>query len=645
MNLAIKRVTLYKHGLGFFERRGPFEGQTLRLEFSKRAMDDVLKSLIAIDEGAGQVLGLEFETPEDRNPNVARPTLALPDGRGLTELLNALRGREVRLEAGSESLEGLLVGVELEDKHHLERGLVTVFDPAQKRVSTLRLDRLERVTLLDETAVSDVSFALRAARSEEERASAVLQLSNDPHDLSISYIAPAPSWRVSYRLLSEELEADQRKLLLQAWGLFDNTLEDDLENVELTLVAGMPVSFRYALHQPNTPERPLVADQERTVGAPIEFDMMAAASAPMMEMEAAKPQLDRMAAMPAPAPMGKAKTRSRAQALEQSTQPVAEGADRGALFAYRVSTPVSVARGRSAMVPILSQRLEGKRELLYNRNKYARHPVASLRFKNQTGLTLERGPVTVLESNDYAGEAVVDFSPAGAEVILAFAVELGITVTERYEHETRLSSVHVSSGYLLFQEYSVQRTIYELVSALDKSADVVIEHPRSGGMEVFDSSEPLEQNATHVRWRVPCPAQKTVQFTVQERVLNSRYETVRSLDGDRLRAYLHDKFLDTQTVKGLEGVLALYRQADALKAQKDALETERKSVYERQKQIQGNLAPLGRDGDEGRLRSRFVTELGKLEDRLTELEREEKRLQTEIDQLEQLASQSLEKLG
>jgi hypothetical protein len=644
MNLAIKRVTLYKHGLGFFERRGPFEGQTLRLEFSKRAMDDVLKSLIAIDEGAGQVLGLEFETPEDRNPNVARPTLALPDGRGLTELLNALRGREVRLEAGSESLEGLLVGVELEDKHHLERGLVTVFDAAQKRVSTLRLDRLERVTLLDETAVSDVSFALRVARSEEERASAVLQLSDDSHDLSISYIAPAPSWRVSYRLLSEELEADQRKLLLQAWGLFDNTLEDDLENVELTLVAGMPVSFRYALHQPNTPERPLVADQERTVGAPIEFDMMAA-GAPMMEMEAAKPQLASMAAMPAPAPMGKAKARSRAQALEQSTQPVAQGADRGALFAYRVSTPVSVARGRSAMVPILSQRLEGKRELLYNRTKYARHPVASLRFKNQTGLTLERGPVTVLEGNDYAGEAVVDFSPAGAEVILAFAVELGIVVTERHEHETRLSSLHVNSGYLLFQEYNVQRTIYELVSALDRSADVVIEHPRSGGMEVFDSSEPLEQNATHVRWRVPCPAQQTVQFTVQERVLTSRHETVRSLDGDRLRVYLHDKFLDTQTVRGLEGVLALYRQADALKAQMDALQTERKGVYERQKQIQGNLAPLGRDGDEGRLRSRFVTELGKLEDRLSDLEREEKRLQSEIDQLEQLASQSLEKLG
>jgi hypothetical protein len=642
MNLAIKRVTLYKHGLGFFERRGPFEGQTLRLEFSKRAMDDVLKSLIAIDEGAGQVLGLEFETPEDRNPNVARPTLALPDGRGLTELLNALRGRQVRLEAGSESLEGLLVGVELEDKHHLERGLVTVFDAAQKRVSTLRLDRLERVTLLDETAVSDVSFALRAARSEEERVSAVLQLSDDLHDLSISYIAPAPSWRVSYRLLSEELEADQRKLLLQAWGLFDNTLEDDLENVELTLVAGMPVSFRYALHQPNTPERPLVADQERTVGAPIEFDMMTVAAETKMELEAG----ERMkAAMPAPAPMGKSKALSRAQLLEQSTQPVAQGVDRGALFAYRVGTPVSVARGRSAMVPILSQRLEGKRELLYNRTKYARHPVASLRFKNQTGLTLERGPVTVLEGNDYAGEAVVDFSPAGAEVILAFAVELGINVTEGYEHETRLSSLQVYNGYLLFQEYRVRRTMYELVSALDKSADVVIEHPRSSGMEVFDSSEPLEQNATHVRWRVPCPAQQTVQFTVQERVLNSRYETVRGLDGDRLRTFLHDKFLDTQTVRGLEGVLALYRQADALKAQKDALETERQGVYERQKQIQGNLAPLGRDGDEGRLRSRFVAELGKLEDRLSELEREEKRLQSEIDQLEQLASQSLEKLG
>jgi hypothetical protein len=222
--------------------------------------------------------------------------LELSDDKSLTELLNALKGRAVRLEAGADSLEGLVVGVELEDQDQLKRGLVVIFEPESKRVSSLRLDRLERVSLLDDVASDDLMYALRAASNQEERASAVLQLSKGSHDLSLSYIAPAPAWRVSYRLISDEKEGgsskpgdapahgtgdapahdtgDARSILLQAWGLFDNTLEEDLVDVQLTLMAGMPVSFRYALHQPNTPERPMVEDEERTVGAPVMFDAM-----------------------------------------------------------------------------------------------------------------------------------------------------------------------------------------------------------------------------------------------------------------------------------------------------------------------------------------------------------------------------------
>ncbi|NJL34548.1 MAG: hypothetical protein HC893_12665, partial [Chloroflexaceae bacterium] len=47
--------------------------------------------------------------------------------------------------------------------------------------------------------------------------------------------------------------------------------------MQLTLVAGMPVSFRYRLYEPHTPERPLVEDEERTVNAPVFFDAPAAA--------------------------------------------------------------------------------------------------------------------------------------------------------------------------------------------------------------------------------------------------------------------------------------------------------------------------------------------------------------------------------
>ena len=59
-SLPIRRMILYKHGVGYFERRGPTEGTALRLSFAREAMDDVLKSLVALDMGAGQVLGIDF---------------------------------------------------------------------------------------------------------------------------------------------------------------------------------------------------------------------------------------------------------------------------------------------------------------------------------------------------------------------------------------------------------------------------------------------------------------------------------------------------------------------------------------------------------------------------------------------------------
>ena len=80
------------------------------------------------------------------------------------------------------------------------------------------------------------------------------------------------------------------------------------------------------------------------------------------------------------------------------TKPAAEGKDVGEFFQYAVTAPVSVKRGESALVPIIGSEIKYERELLYNRAKLPDHPVVALRFDNSTGLTLERGPVTVVEN-------------------------------------------------------------------------------------------------------------------------------------------------------------------------------------------------------------------------------------------------------
>jgi hypothetical protein len=674
--LPISRLIIFKHGVGYFERRGAHSGERLDLSFPREAMDDMLKSLVALDLGAGQILGVEFETPEDRASRLARGSIHLSDRQSLLDLLRDLRGRRARLalaegKKGESAVEGLVVGVDYEADEPLRRAVVSVYQPDTRQVRALPLDSVARVDLLDDEAAADLAYFLRAAQSEEQRRSATLRLTPGDHDLLVGYIAPAPAWRVSYRLLFEHAEVGTQNAeaaatatdgpggptatdsesgaaphsafcILQGWGLFDNQLEEDLAGVDLTLMAGMPVSFRYRLYEPHTPERPLVQDEERTVNAPIAF---AAAPPPMAPMPAAAMMADAAESAGGRGRRAAKTERLTGAMLEEAVQVAAGGDERGALFAYHVEHPVSVARGQSAMVPILSRRLPARRDLLYNGAKHPRNPVASLRLENATGLTLERGPVTVLEQGDYAGEAVLPFTRAGAELIVAYAVELGVTVEERRRGERRLHAIRLQDDYAIIEEHDLAITSYELTSALDRPAEVTVEHGRLAGYEVAETRAPDEESAGFARWRVPCAPHSRTQLLVTERRLVSRHEHVRSMSGAQLRDYLAGKLLDPATVRALEGVLALYRQVEEAQQQLRQLEQGRETLYKQQRQIQGNLQPLGHDGDEGALRQRYVAALGQLEDQLAELAAAERRLQEEIARLEDQAAKRLKRLG
>lgn len=658
-DLPIRRMLVYRHGVGYFERRGSLTGTELRLNFPRAAMDDILKSLIVLDFGSGYVRGIDFETPEDRAAQIKRGSIHLSDTRSLLDLLRDLRGRQVRLwieperrheDQSEETVEGAVIGIDIDEDEPLDRPLVSLYIAERREVRSIPVKRIARMVLLDDRAASDMTYFLRAAQSEEDRRAAIVRLSEGEHDLLIGYIAPAPAWRVSYRLLAEPKTANgdpsnggaqstgtRVTVLLQGWGMFDNQLDEDLENVELTLVAGMPVSFRYRLYEPHTPERPLVLDDERTVAAPIEFAAhhaqpdaigtrrrstalpgMVGSAAEINFLSRAGPTLDE---------------------AESSAPSASIGEERGALFQYRVAHPISVARGRSAMVPIVNQRLDGRRELLYNGRKQPHHPVASLRMLNETGLTLERGPVTVVEQGDYAGEAVLPFTRAGAEMIVAYAVELGIRISEEYDTERRMAGLSLHQEYLLFEEWDIRRTLYRVTSSMPDAVDIVIEHDTLAGYDLFDTPPPMEQAHNVARWTVRCPPGVETTFTVSQRRKVSRYEEVRKLSLRQVQQFFEDTYLDKQTFAVLNHLLSLYEQIERHEETLKEIAAERQQIYERQKQTQANLAPLGREGNELNLRQRYVTLLNKLEDRLNELLTTEKaahdairRLRKEVEQ-------------
>ncbi len=645
MTLPVSRLTLYKHGLGFFERAGATE-TTFGLDLPRRAMDDVLKSLTVLPE-RGVVQNITFETPPDRNPNAQRQPLQIDANRPLSTVVASLIGHEVAVSVGDRIVSGELIGLEGEDEEHLEHALLSVLTSAG--ISLTPLKNVTNIAVVDPTAKGDLSFALEARRGDTDRAEARVTLS-EATEVTVNYIAPAPSWRVSYRVLIGDAaesptgdaskSSETRDVFIQGWGLFDNTLEEDLTDVRLTLTAGMPVSFRYELHQPNTPERPLVRDESRTVSAPIEFSRMESESLDY-GMPAPAPAMAMMSAASGGSEGLRRARKSTPGSLAESAPTQAAAQERGTLFAYEITSPVSVRRGESGMVPILTVRTPGKRELLFNRYKQAAHPAASIRLSNGP-LTLERGPATVLEDGNYAGEAVVPFSPGGAEVILAFSVELGVSVEVETSYREERRSLRILDGSLFIGIIEFTETTYHASSDLAKDCVLTIEHPRIGGTELV--TQAVEQTVAEARFKVDVPARKKTSVTIVERRESGRYESISGLHGGQLASYLGEHLLDQETFKALSALIESYARVADLHRESEETENEREKVRARMDDTRKNLEPLDATHDSA-LRSRFITQLQALEDQMIVLDGKDQFRANEIVQIEQLIAAELQRLS
>jgi len=662
--LPVREMVLYKHGVGFFVREGTLSGESAALTFRQEEINDVIMSLAVFDRAGGQVLGIHYQTPMDKDARLASSSIRLSDNGSLHSLLAGLRGRQAELgfettPGTTETVSGRVIGIDDPPQSNVDMGglteeLVSVLaDDGQIRV--FRLGTLRSLRIQDAQSSYDLTYFLDSSMSEDVRRTVNVRLSAGEHQLVVYYVAPSPTWRVSYRLVAEadtEGSGDRGKAVLQGWGLFDNRLEEDLENVQVKLVAGQPISFIYDLYESRIPVRPTVKDQSRVAPGPVEFESAYDELADFDEEPEERARGITMArkAMASPAPMaaaafGGARPPSQA-AFAQSTPAAATAKDVGEFFQYAVTAPVSVKRGESALVPIIGSEIKYERELLYNRAKLPDHPVVALRFDNSTGLTLERGPVTVVENWDYKGEAVIPFTKDGSSVYVPFAVELGVRITEQYGRDIQTTGLSIKDAYFVFEQYETAKTTYLIENTTDKPVSVLVEAARlSNDWVLYESKAPEVETATDRRWKVSLPARAKTEFVTQHRRRTYRNEQVRNLNYRQLQDYVANGWLD----KALRGELGkMLDEVNAVQqAQKrlQSLDAETQKLHKQQEQLRANLNTLQATGQEAALRKRMLGQLETSQDRLDAIEKEVDKLNKLIEEGEKKINQIVAGLG
>ncbi|MFN8529352.1 MAG: hypothetical protein U0670_12130 [Anaerolineae bacterium] len=544
--LPIRAMVLYKHGVGFFVRAGSVSGTSAALTFKSEEINDVLKSLTVFDQAGGQVTGVHYPTPIPHEERLSTSSIKLSDLGSLRDLLVQLRGRMVTVTARTETaetltLEGRMIGIDQPPSHSadapLDQAATRVLILTATGVHVFQLGDLVNFTVHDETINSDLTYFLDTTSSDDRRRVVTLRLSEGDHDLVVQYVAPSPLWRVSYRLLVDVAESGEITAgLLQGWGVFDNRFEEDLDGVALTLVAGQPISFVYDLSESQIPQRPTIRDQARVAPIPVEYNADTDTLADFIADGQSEMPM-RKAAAPAPMPqtaaargggfggrlpvLGSGSTAfpPPARQFREQAPAQAEGKEAGEFFEYHVTTPISVKRGESALVPLFNADVQPTRELLYNAAKLPDHPVAALHFKNTSGLSFERGPVTLIESGDYKGEAIIPFTRGSADVYVPYAVELAVQVTLRSEtHYESYETIQIEGSW--YAEQSTRQThTYTFENTLQRPVTITLERAITSGYDLVDTAAPEVETAHERRWLLAMESRSRRTFVINERMI------------------------------------------------------------------------------------------------------------------------------
>jgi hypothetical protein len=274
--LPVKRVVLYKNGVGYFEHLGQVrDNQDVAIPFTSGQLNDVLKTLTVLDLNGGRIAGVAYGTsaPVDRQLGDLR--LPSSDKTTLAEFLGALRGTRLEARNGATIITGRLLSVEHKTRVSggttLEVDYISLITDAGE-IKTTEVSPAFSVRLLERGLVGKVDRLLDLVSAEREadvRRMVVSTQGSGERSLFVSYISEVPVWKATYRIV---LNAKGPDHLLQGWAIVDNTTGQDWENIHLSLVAGAPQSFIQNLSQPYYSRRPVVPLPESVLSNPQTFE-------------------------------------------------------------------------------------------------------------------------------------------------------------------------------------------------------------------------------------------------------------------------------------------------------------------------------------------------------------------------------------
>ena len=678
--LKVKRVIIFKHGVSYYILEGTLKSSgKFEIEFKIDEMNDVLKSLFVLDTSKkGYISSISYDAALDTDQLLKSIMLNIPDRDSFSSLVTQIKGADVFLiVGGAKKISGKIMGIEYTEKLTKDEKItekLLILHQDDGTITKYNFTEIRSLEIINEEIKKDLKFFLDTviAGKKKDAKKIIINCESGGEDevernIFVSYIRESPIWKTSYRLIMSKQQALEQKCLLSGWSLIENTTNQDWDDIELSLVAGMPVSFIYEFYRPIFIQRPIIQPPKVLSARPTEIEegleMEKFEDFAMAEMEAKPKAMKKRAiastigARPPPAPGG-AGGFGRMQGIMSDTevydkvksQVKTQTKDLGELFEYNISNPVTIKRMQSALVPILTESIKAKRILLYNKNENDQNPNACLEITNNTNLTLERGPVTIIYDDNLAGEAIIPFLNKDDTRLLNFAVEQAIIINHEQKSENlSIHKVTFKSGYSYEYYFTNLMTTYKIKNKTDEEKELYLDHPKTYEYKIIEKPIEPEETANYWRFKITLKPKDAIVFKIKEQRENysSIYLWNYSKEDllKRVGFYVKKKFIESVLENRLKEIAELIQTLNDLRSKQEKLDEERNNMTDEQSRLRENISVLGDDSQSISLKERYIKKLNDQESRFEEIHKELKLLDKKVKDLNKTIEEKMNSLS
>jgi len=601
------------------------------LTFPETDINDLIKSMTLQDLDGGKVSAVSYDSREPVTRTLASYAINLNNQPSLAQILTQARGEKVEVTmlpgnaAQPGNLTGTVIGVEVQkvavDKTTIDANMLTLLTAEGMRC--VKMSDVQRVRFTNPVLENELKRALDtlAMAHDSQKKAVSMHFSGDgKRKVKVGYVIEAPIWKTSYRLVLDK----DAKPYLQGWAVVENTTDEDWGGVKMALVSGRPISFKMDLYNPLFIQRPTVEPELFRSLRPVAYD-------------GGIRTMDRLAALPAPAPMAGAergagmpgngvpagdsapslremdarrkgeKQYAGALGAEMAEKMNLTAVDPGATvsklgdsFKYVIDQPVSLARQKSALLPIIGKDIEGTRVSIYNQAVQAKHPLLGLRFKNTTGANLAQGPVTVYEGSTYAGDArFLDISP-NDERMIAFAIDLGCEVIPQDGNDkTAITTVKAHKGIVTISRRLTDEKVYKISNKSDTARTLVIEQPNRTNQQfkLVNTPKPVEETAALWRFETKVEAGKSSEYKVTEEKMLGEQMVLTNSGDDQIRWVISLNEATPALKAKLGDALKLKGAWDVLRRELQQVRADTARIAQDQERIRKNLRETPKEAE------------------------------------------------